>query len=285
MAKGIRLRKLVRRDEVAAVLAAVSGGADAVVDAKGRLLAGPTLSGPSVDVTAPDGTPLGSVTGPRAAETADALSALVGLEQERRELADEVLDMYREVNLLYALGEVLATATDRADLAARALREATRQVAVDAAYLVVDVTGPTVAAAVGDAGPATGIPADLETLRIDTDGDGALLVAPLAFRGTQRGAIVLCRRSDTFEAGDLKLTGAVAAQCAGVLERILEEEARARAAAERETALRRQLDQLRIELDAQRQAERVGEVTDTEYFGGLRAQASDLRRIIGDGPR
>ena len=70
-----------------------------------------------------------------------------------------------------------------------------------------------------------------------------------------------------------------------ITERILEEEARAQAAAEREAALRRQLDQLRIELDAQRQAERVGEVTETEYFGGLRAQASDLRRIIGEGPR
>ena len=285
MAKGIRLRKLVRRDEVAAVLAAVSGGEDAVVDTKGRLLAGPERSGPSVEVTRPDGTPLGTVTGPRAAETAGALTALVGLEQERRELADEALDMYREVNLLYALGEVLATAADRTDLAARALREATRQVAVDAAYVVLDVTGPTVAAAVGDAEPATCIPADLTTLRIETDGDGALLVAPLAFRGAQRGAIVLCRRSGTFEAADLKLTGAVAAQCAGVLERILEEEARARAAAEREASLRHQLDRLRIELDAQRQAEQVEEVTETEYFGGLRAQASDLRRIIGDGPR
>ncbi len=37
MAKEIRLRKLVRRDEVAVVLAAVSGGEDAVVDVKGRL--------------------------------------------------------------------------------------------------------------------------------------------------------------------------------------------------------------------------------------------------------
>jgi GAF domain-containing protein len=284
MAKGIRLRKLVRRDEVAAVIAAVSAGEDAVVDAKGRRLAGPALSGPSVEVTRPDGSPLGRVTGPHATDTARALTALVGLEQERRELADEVLDRYREVNLLYALGEVLATATDRADLAARALREATRQVAVDAAYLVIDVTGPTVAAAVGDPEPATRIPADLGTLRIETDGDGALLIAPLAFRGAQRGAIVLCRRSGPFAAADLKLTGAVAAQCAGVLERILEEEARARAAAEREAALRRQLDQLRIELDSQRQAEQVGEVTETEYFGGLRAQASDLRRIIGDRP-
>ena len=96
---------------------------------------------------------------------------------------------------------------------------------------------------------------------------------------------MLCRRSGTFAASDLKLTGAVAAQCAGVLERVLEEETRARAAAEREASLRRQLDQLRIELDAQRQAEQVEKVTETDYFGGLRAQASDLRRIIGDHPR
>ena len=69
MAKGIRLRKLVRRDEVAAVLAAVSGGEDAVVDAKGRLLAGPSLSGPSVEVTGPDGTATPS--GPRARPVTD----------------------------------------------------------------------------------------------------------------------------------------------------------------------------------------------------------------------
>ncbi len=118
MAKAIRLKKLLRRDEVAAVVAAVSRGEDAVVDAKGRLLAGPAVDGPSVPVTGPGGTTLGQVTGPHAPATAETLTALVRFEQERRELADEVLDMYREVNLLYALGEVLATARDRDDLAA-----------------------------------------------------------------------------------------------------------------------------------------------------------------------
>ena len=283
MAKEIRLKKLLRREDVAAVLTAVSDGQDAVVDAKGRRLAGPLVDGPSVPVTRPDGTLLGTVTGPRAAATAGVLTALAGNEQERRELADEVLDMYREVNLLYALGEVLATATDRADLAARALREATRHVPVDVAYLVVDIDGRTVLASRGASQP-TGIPDDLTRLRIESADEGSLLVAPLAFRDTQRGAIVLHRGTDPFEAGDLKLTGAVAAQCAGVLERILDEERRARAAADREEALRRQLDQLRIELDHERQAEEVVKVTETDYFGGLRAQASDLRRIIGDRP-
>ena len=74
---------------------------------------------------------MGTVTGPRPAETAGALTALAAMEDERRELADEVLDMYREVNPLYTLGEVLATATDRTDLADRALREATRHVPFD----------------------------------------------------------------------------------------------------------------------------------------------------------
>jgi hypothetical protein len=281
MAKAIRLKKLVRRGEVAAVLAAVSHGEDAVVDVKGRLVAGPVLDGPSVPVTGPGGATLGRVTGPHASATAETLTALVRFEQERRELADEVLDMYREVNLLYALGEVLATARDRTDLANRTVREATRHVPVDDAYLVVTVDGVEVLAATGTAPPR--VPDDLDRLRIESDADGSLLVAPLAFRGAHRGALLLRRDRGTFDAGDLKLTGAVASQSASVLGRILDEERRARAAAEREQSLRRQLDQLRIELDLERQAEQVEQVTETDYFGGLRAQASDLRRIIGDG--
>ena len=290
MVKATRLRKLLRRDDVAAAVAAVSHGADSVVDGKGRVLAGPdpdegpdAPDAPDVPVVGPDGTTLGGVTGPNAAATAEVLAAVARLDRERRELADEVLDMYREVNLLYTLGEVLATAPDRRDLAARTVREATRHVTVDDAYLVVTVDGPEVLAPTAQGTPR--VPDDLTRLRIEGDGDdGARLVAPLAFRGAQRGALVLRRRHGTFEAADLKLTGAVASQAASVLGRILEEERRARAAAEREEALRRQLDQLRIELDLERQVEQVEQVTETDYFGGLRAQASDLRRIIGDRP-
>ncbi|HEU5000469.1 MAG TPA: hypothetical protein VFT68_16135 [Lapillicoccus sp.] len=284
MPKDVRLKRLLRRDDVAAIVAAVSDDQATVWDAKGHRLTGPERDGTTTPVTRPDGTVAGTVAGPRADATAAALTALVRLESERREIADEVLEMYREVNLLYALGEVVATAADRADLASRALVEATRNVPVDAAWVVVEDDGRTVEASRG-AEAGTRIPADLTRLRIDANDTGALLVAPLAFRGAQRGAIVLFRAGEPFTAGDLKLTGAVSAQCAGVLERVLHEEARARAAAEREAALQRQLDQLRIELDHERQAEQVGKVTETDYFGGLRAQASDLRRIIGERPR
>jgi GAF domain-containing protein len=50
---------------------------------------------------------------------------------------------------------------------------------------------------------------------------------------------------------------------------------------EREHLLRRQVEDLRIEIDSSRQAKQVAEIVETEYFRELRRQASDLRRIAG----
>jgi CheY-like chemotaxis protein len=49
----------------------------------------------------------------------------------------------------------------------------------------------------------------------------------------------------------------------------------------REERLQREVAELRIEIDEARQAHRVAEITDTEYFKGLREQAADLRRTMG----
>ncbi len=49
----------------------------------------------------------------------------------------------------------------------------------------------------------------------------------------------------------------------------------------REERLRQQVAELRIEIDEARQAHKVAEITDTEYFKGLREQAADLRRSMG----
>jgi two-component system cell cycle response regulator len=50
----------------------------------------------------------------------------------------------------------------------------------------------------------------------------------------------------------------------------------------REERLQQQVTELRIEIDEARQAAKVAEVTDSEYFKELRAQAADLRRTMGD---
>jgi two-component system, cell cycle response regulator len=50
----------------------------------------------------------------------------------------------------------------------------------------------------------------------------------------------------------------------------------------REERLQQQVTELRIEIDEARQAAKVAEVTETEYFKELRAQAADLRRTMAD---
>ena len=48
----------------------------------------------------------------------------------------------------------------------------------------------------------------------------------------------------------------------------------------REDRLRAQVRELTIEIDEARQAQRVAEITDTDYFRGLRSRAAELRRIV-----
>ena len=51
----------------------------------------------------------------------------------------------------------------------------------------------------------------------------------------------------------------------------------------REQCLQQQVRRLRIELDAVRQAQRVTEITECDYFQKLKAETQELRRIIEDG--
>lgn len=51
----------------------------------------------------------------------------------------------------------------------------------------------------------------------------------------------------------------------------------------REEALRRRVRELTIEIDEARQAKTVAEITDTDYFRGLRGRAAELRRTAHGG--
>jgi len=53
--------------------------------------------------------------------------------------------------------------------------------------------------------------------------------------------------------------------------------------AAREQRLIREVQELRIEIDGGRQAERVADIVSTEYFQSLRSQANELRRIVSRG--
>jgi hypothetical protein len=141
-----------------------------------------------------------------------------------------------------------------------------------------------VAATVGDPEPAIphpGRPGDTEDPRRTATGHCSSRRSPSE---ETSGGDVLSGGRGTFEAADLKLTGAVAAIARASSSA---SSRRRRAPGPRLNARRRcggSWTELRIELDHERQAEQVEKVTETDYFGGLRAQASDLRRIIADRP-
>ena len=82
---------------------------------------------------------------------------------------------------------------------------------------------------------------------------------------------------DRFDPADLE-TVAEREDALGVLARSF-----ARMAGEvraREDRLRRQVAELRIEIDEAKQAQRVAEITGTDYFQDLRGRAAELRRMV-----
>ena len=48
----------------------------------------------------------------------------------------------------------------------------------------------------------------------------------------------------------------------------------------REDRLRKEVAELRIEIDEAKQAQRVAEITGTDYFQDLRGRAAELRRLV-----
>jgi two-component system cell cycle response regulator len=82
-----------------------------------------------------------------------------------------------------------------------------------------------------------------------------------------------------FDPGDLDAVAA-RADALGQLARVFQRMAREVRA--REDRLRREVAELRIEIDLARQAKQVAEITETSYFQTLRDQAAGLRRIIAE---
>ena len=81
----------------------------------------------------------------------------------------------------------------------------------------------------------------------------------------------------TFAAGSLEVV-ARRTDALGKLARIFQR--MAHEVRSREERLKREVGELRIEINQVRQAQKVAEITETEYFQRLRGQADELRRIM-----
>jgi DNA-binding response OmpR family regulator len=86
-------------------------------------------------------------------------------------------------------------------------------------------------------------------------------------------------QAEAFDPEDLADVAA-RADALGQLARVFQHMAREVYA--REQRLKRQVQELRIELDEAKQAQKVAEITDTEYFRDLLSQADDIKRMFDE---
>jgi transcriptional regulator with GAF, ATPase, and Fis domain len=234
------------------------------------------------------------------------LTHLATREAEKEDLLDEVLDLYRQVNLLFNLSKKLAASLELDTVAKTTLEEASRLIEATggAVVLLDDEQAPESVVTIGQGIPAQLDPAShggivgavvagaraeiINDVGSDTryaqgrDSIRSLLCAPLTSKNRAVGAIVLVSQAPvTYTAADLSLLNTLASQAAPAIESALLYEKSLREAQEREEILRRQVLQLRIELDEARQKEKVAEITGSEYYRRLRDRAETLRSIIG----
>jgi hypothetical protein len=212
---------------------------------------------------------------------------------ERKSLAQELLDRYREINLLYRLHETIGTYIDLNEVAAHALTESVRIVKANSGtlFLCDETTNELYLLTAEGSEPklrdAQGIPQwvvqkgrsaivnDVSSDPRHTAGDPALrslLGVPLKVQEKVLGVLCVCNKQggNIFTAGDEKLLMALASQTAVAIEN-------AQQVAVREQQLRQQIQELRIEIDQVRKGQAVKNIVDTDYFRRLAEMAQQWR--------
>ncbi|MGE4299075.1 MAG: GAF domain-containing protein [Desulfovibrionaceae bacterium] len=209
----------------------------AVFDELGRLLMGPeTATGTDHDIRT-DGQRLGVVRGgPKAKAVARLLSYLAGLEVEKRAIGQETLERYKEISLLYRLGESVAATVDPAEVGRIVIEEADKIFHADTVSIMlrdeasggyrllyasegqtngpsetIKIQSPLKAEILADAATCSMLPNQAAMQ--------SMMCAPLKVKDKVLGLVnVGSTITNAFNAGDLKLLAALAAQVAAPLE-------------------------------------------------------------------
>ena len=161
------------------------------------------------------------------------LNAMVGQSLERREMANEALDRYREINLMYRVSETVGALLDVEKIPGKILEECQRVIRANSGVVFLSpANGDTrwiIKSSFGRDEPAvveetvrTALGAAWQSDRpeilteLSNPNLGALLWAPLKGKSSVLGAIVLARGRDdaVFTASDQKLLMALASQAA-----------------------------------------------------------------------
>ena len=238
-------RLIVRHRHVAPMLSVLLAATNArvhITDLEGGTIldretgSAPADAAPERHPIVVEGKPVGWVEGPRpAGAIASVLSYACSREADKRSLAAEALDRYRELNLIYDLAERIAGSPHLADVTAVAVAEASRLPSGGTGFVLLETSpGATLRPHPVDAAdtllpevPAGGgilgavFAGDAEIVN-DVGGDprstdaerrvASIVVAPLKVEGLRLGVIgTASRESLEYHAGDLKVLAAIAA--------------------------------------------------------------------------
>jgi hypothetical protein len=181
-----------------------------------------------------EGTPIGWVEGPRpAGAVAAVLSYAAAREADKRALAREALDRYRELNLIYDLAEQIGATLEVDAVTAVAVEEASRlpsgghgfvvlRDGPDGARLDGGILGAVFAGEAEIVNDVAGDPRSTEAER----SMASLVAAPLRVRGERLGVIGTSSPTPVeFHASDLKVLTAIASLAAPTLQQAATHEA------------------------------------------------------------
>ena len=242
MAEPDLARLILRHRHVGPMLSALLSGTNAGVrisDAEGTVILEREAGGIGVErfPIAVEGRTVGWVEGDRVARAvASVLSYALAREADKRSLAREALDRYRELNLVYDLAERLSGELDTVAVADVAIAEAGKLPSGGTGFLLLAdesgavlglVAGAAASAPIPDAAMGVGILGTVartavaeEVNDVDTDprstpaerAFASLVCAPVVARGRTIGVLgaVSAERIE-YQAADLKLLAAIAA--------------------------------------------------------------------------
>lgn len=256
-------RLIVRHRHVAPMLSILLAGTDArvtITDLDGAVILDRQAgAAPAPGVATErhpiviEGATVGWVEGPRPAASIAAVLAYAGArETDKRSLAREALDRYRELNLIYDLADQIGAVLETDAIAQVAVAEASRLpsggmgfvllLEKDGSKLSSRPSGAETPSPILEHDPATGIvgaalAGDPEIVN-DIAGDprataverafASLVVAPLRVRGERIGVIGTIARDPTdYHASDLRLLGAIASLAAPTFDQAMVLRARA----------------------------------------------------------